>query len=35
MGFHGLLRRYLYFLSIDDVRTSQETPMDLHGLLRR
>jgi hypothetical protein len=25
MHLHGLLRRWLYFLYIDDVRTSQET----------
>jgi hypothetical protein len=25
MGLHGLLRRWLYFVYVDDVRTSQET----------
>jgi hypothetical protein len=26
MGLHSLLRGYLYFLYVDDVRTTQETP---------
>jgi hypothetical protein len=25
MGLHGLLRVHLYFLYVDDIRTSQET----------
>jgi hypothetical protein len=27
IGLHGLLRGWTYFLYVDDVRTSQETPM--------
>jgi hypothetical protein len=34
MGLHGLLRGLLYFLYVDYVRISPETPLGLHGLLR-
>jgi hypothetical protein len=33
MGLHGLLGDIFTFLYVDYVRTSQETPMGLHGLL--
>jgi hypothetical protein len=33
MGVHGLLRGSFIFYA-DDVRTSQETPMGFHDLLR-
>jgi hypothetical protein len=35
MGLRGLLRGFLYFLYVDDIRTSQKTSLwGLHGLLR-
>jgi hypothetical protein len=35
MGLYLLFRGQLYFLFVDDVRTSQETPMGHHCLLLR
>jgi hypothetical protein len=35
MGLHSVLQRYLYFVYVDDVRTSQETPLGSNSLLTR